>query len=472
MLTTTGTRILHGRDVIYTDEPFITDANVVDQMNLAVTAYQGNSGDIDYLYKYYKGEQPILWKDVESRPEINNKIVENRANEIVSFKTGYLMGEPVQYVAHCEADKVAEEINLLNEYMFEEDKASKDKEIADWMHICGTSYRLVLPNTVRSEDVAPFRIYTLDPRNTLVVYSSDIEHRPVMGITYTNPVIGSPRYCVYTENRYYEIMENQIVVNRPHIMGRIPIIEYPANMARLGAFEIVIGLLDALNDTASKRQDGLDKFVDALLLFHNVNIDKNEYDEFMSRGAIKFQDIDAQTKAEIKYIVNELNQGQTETLVQHQYQTVLEICGMPVMGNGTSDSSNNGAIILRNGWSNADARAKDTELMFKKSEKKFLEIVLDICRTRQRDFNLRLGNVEIRFTRRNYENILAKSQVLTTMLQQPKIHPLLAFEHSGMFSDPGVAYEMSKEYFTEHEQDVQEVPADENQDSAGDSTSL
>jgi hypothetical protein len=58
------------------------------------------------------------------------------------------------------------------------------------------------------------------------------------------------------------------------------------------------------------------------------------------------------------------------------------------------------------------------------------------------------------------------------MLQQPKIHPLLAFEHSGMFSDPGVAYEMSKEYFTEHEQDVQEVPADENQDSAGDSTSL
>lgn len=467
MLTTTGTRILHGRDVIYTDD-IVSDENIVVKMNQAVSDYQKNSGDIDYLYRYYKGEQPILWKEVESRPEINNIIVENRANEIVSFKTGYLMGEPVQYVAHCEAEKVADEINLLNEFMFEEDKATKDKELADWMHICGTSYRLVLPNTNRSEDSAPFRMYTLDPRNTLVVYSSDIEHKPVMGITYTNPVIGAPKYYVYTDKRYYEITEGEIVVSRPHIMGRIPIIEYPANMARLGAFEIVIGLLDALNDTASKRQDGLDKFVDALLLFHNVNISTEEYDQFMSRGAIKFQDIDSQTKAEIKYIVNELNQGQTETLVQHQYQTILDICGMPNRNGGSSTSDTGKAVMLRDGWSNAEARAKDTELMFKKSEKRFLELALDICRTRVNGFNLRLGNIEIRFTRRNYENILEKSQVLTTMLQQPKIHPLLAFEHSGMFSDPGVAYEMSKEYYAEQE----EVPADESEDSAGDSTSL
>lgn len=462
-ITTTGTRPMFGREAVYTDTAFITRENVVEEMQLAVGRYMKNSSDIDYLYRYYKGEQPIQWKAVESRPEINNIIVENRANEIVSFKTGYLMGEPVQYVAHCEAEKVAEEINELNEFMFVQDKASKDKELADWLHICGTSYRLVLPNPVyRQLGGSPFEIYTLDPRNTVVVYSSDIRHNPVMAITWNNPVMEAPRYSVYTATRYYEIVDNDIVVDRPHVMGMIPIIEYPANMARLGAFEIVLGLLDALNDTASKRQDGLDKFVDALLLFHNVNIDSTEYEQFMARGAIKFQDIDAQTKAEIKYIVNELNQGETETLVEHQYKTILEICGMPNRNGGSSTSDTGKAVQLRDGWAGAEARAKDTELMFKRSEKRFLELVLRMCKTYVDRFELELGNIEIRFTRRNYENILEKSQVLTTMLQQPKIHPLLAFEHSGMFSDPGVAYEMSKTYY-------EEVGADENQDSAGDS---
>ena len=47
-------------------------------------------------------------------------------------------------------------INRLNEYVFAEDKAAKDKELADWFHICGTSYRMVLPDAPGEEDEAPF----------------------------------------------------------------------------------------------------------------------------------------------------------------------------------------------------------------------------------------------------------------------------------------------------------------------------
>jgi hypothetical protein len=50
------------------------------------------------------------------------------------------------------------------------------------------------------------------------------------------------------------------------------------------------------------------------------------------------------------------------------------------------------------------------------------------------------------FNRRNYENALVKSQVLTTMLATDKIHPQLAFENCGMFTDPEAAYLLSKEY--------------------------
>jgi hypothetical protein len=67
-----------------------------------------------------------------------------------------------------------------------------------------------------------------------------------------------------------------------------------------------------------------------------------------------------------------------------------------------------------------------------------------------RGFNLDLKDVDVRFTRGNYENITQKAQVLTTMLNNEKIHPQLAFTHSGMFVDPELAYSMSKKYVEEN----------------------
>ena len=68
-----------------------------------------------------------------------------------------------------------------------------------------------------------------------------------------------------------------------------------------------------------------------------------------------------------------------------------------------------------------------------------------------------MSSIEIRFTRRNYENISQKATVLTTMLSNPKIAPILAFTHSGMFSDPQLAYRMSMDYAEEQEKKAAEL---------------
>jgi hypothetical protein len=135
---------------------------------------------------------------------------------------------------------------------------------------------------------------------------------------------------------------------------------------------------------------------------------------------------------------------------------------MPSMSDGSSsDSSNNGAVILKNGWQGAETRAKDSELMFKKSENEVLKLILRIIRdTRglsEDIYNLRLKNISLQFTRRNYENVQSKAQVLVSMLQQNKIHPRLAFEHSGLFTDPESAYQLSKEYVEEQEKKALEM---------------
>ena len=448
---------LNGRRMILTDETEVNIGNVVQILRKALPYHWKNRSEISYLWSYYKGRQPILNRVKEVRPEITNKIVENRANEIVSFKSGYLMGEPLQYVSRGNAENIADAINQLNEFVFAEEKPAKDKELADWFHICGTSFRMVLPDEMAGEDdESPFEIYTLDPRNTFVVYNNGLGNKPILGVKYVVDENGVVHYSCYSDREYFEIVESKVVSYDTHILGEIPIIEYPLNMARIGAFELVIPLLDAINLTDSNRLDGVEQFIQALMLFHNVDISSEDFDELRERGAIKFKDIDPQLKAEINYLVSNLNQGETQTLVDHMYQTVLTICGMPNRNGGSSTSDTGSAVIMRDGWSAAEARAKDSELMFKKSERIFLKVVLNICHTLA-DMDLKVCNVEIRFTRRNYENILQKAQVLDLMLKNNKIHPRLAFEHCGLFVDSDLAYTLSAEYAEEQEQKAQEL---------------
>lgn len=448
---------LNGRRMILTDETEVNIGNVVQILRKALPYHWKNRSEISYLWSYYKGRQPILNRVKEVRPEITNKIVENRANEIVSFKSGYLMGEPLQYVSRGNAENIADAINQLNEFVFAEEKPAKDKELADWFHICGTSFRMVLPDEMAGEDdESLFEIYTLDPRNTFVVYNNGLGNKPILGVKYVVDENGVVHYSCYSDHEYFEIVESKVISYDTHILGEIPIIEYPLNMARIGAFELVIPLLDAINLTDSNRLDGVEQFIQALMLFHNVDISSEDFDELRERGAIKFKDIDPQLKAEINYLVSNLNQGETQTLVDHMYQTVLTICGMPNRNGGSSTSDTGSAVIMRDGWSAAEARAKDSELMFKKSERIFLKVVLNICRTLA-DMDLKVCNVEIRFTRRNYENILQKAQVLDLMLKNNKIHPRLAFEHCGLFVDSDLAYTLSAEYAEEQEQKAQEL---------------
>lgn len=349
---------LYGRRMIKSDETEVTVENVVAILNKALPYHWENRSEIQYLWYYYRGLQPILNREKQVRPEICNKIVENRANEIVSFKSGYLMGEPLQYVSRGNGDNLSDAINQLNEFVFAEEKPAKDKELADWFHICGTSFRMVLPDEgVDEDDDSPFEIYTLDPRNTFVVYNNGLGNKPLLGVKYVVDDNGIVHYSCYSDHEYFEIVESHIIKVEPHILGDIPIIEYPLNIARIGAFELVIPLLDAINLTDSNRQDGVEQFIQALMLFHNVDILSDDYEKLREEGAIKFRDIDPQLKAEVSYLTSTLNQGETQTLVDHMYQTVLTICGMPNRNGGTSTSDTGSAVIMRDGWSAAEARA-------------------------------------------------------------------------------------------------------------------
>jgi len=432
-----------GRKVILTTVREITPDNVCAVLNKALAVHRGNAQDIDYLYSYYKGRQSIIDRVKLIRPDICYKVVENHADEIVSFKTGYLFGDPVVYSGRAE-DDCAEEIQQLNAWNFENNTEALNVEVGTWMHICGTAYKIAIPGDPYITDV-------LDPREAFVVYYNGIPKVPVMGVKIVNVnevgVDYTSLYCVYTDKFYFEIPNTLIGLDtRPvpsyNPMGMVPIIEYPLNMSRRGSIEVVLPLLEALNELASNRMDGIAQYIQSLLLFHNVDVSEEDVQKLKDLGAIKYKDAEG-LPGDVKYITAELNQEGAQTLKDDLYKSVLVISGMPNRNDGAGD--NGLAVIYRDGYTAAEAKAKETEKYFKRSERELLKVILNIVRAFQ-TFDCHLSNIDITFTRKNYDNTATKATVLTQMLGCDKIAPRLAFVKSGMFEDPDAAWKESEEY--------------------------
>lgn len=435
------TQCFYGRKQIYTDEAVITVENVVPVLEKALLVHAINRSQIEYLWNYYCGKTPILSKEKEVRTEINHKININRAFEAVTFKLGYGFGEPIQYIRSGSDDNLSDEIKALNEYMALARKQYRDSQLAEWMLVCGLGMRMLLPGESEEE---PIQVYTLDPRDSFVVKHNGLGERVVMGVKTIVKENGYPVHSVYTKDMYYEIQHGQIIKAEPHVLGDVPIFQYRANQAMLGCFEVALNILDTISEIESNRMDDVQQCVNSFLALMGGTID----DETATKLE-EYKMLCLPEGVDAKYLSVPMQQGDIQVMVDSLYDAFLTICGIPNRNSG-SGGDNGVAVIYRDGYVMAETHMKSLEGEYKDADARFLKMALRILEDMV-GLKLPLKNVESKFTRRNYDNLLTKSQVLTTMLSSPRIHPQLAYAHCGMFVDPESAYLQSREWWEENE---------------------
>ena len=441
----------YGRRVIYSDVQKITAENVADEVRKAYLVHGTNQAEIKKLHDIYCGKTDILFKTREVRETINHQICENRAWQITNFYNGYVFGEPVQYIRRENSkqngadDAIAADVNALNGHAFTAGKAACDKKLGEWIFIAGSGYRMTLPNVdwEKDGDESPFCVYALNPGQTFIIYSSDVDGHALAGVYVVMRENNERVFSVYTDEAYYEFTEYGPVAEKPHTLGMIPIVEYPLEESRLGVFEVVVDLLNALNELDSNRLDDIVQFVNSFLAVLGAEVNKEVYEKL---EAWKMLCLPEGTDA--KYISANLSQADVQTLKNDILDAIVTITGIPNRNGGSSTSDTGTAVLMRDGWQDAEARAKGVETMFREAETKTLKLMLRILRDTT-GTSLKLSDIDTHFTRRNYENIASKSQVLVTMLNNPKIHPELAFAHCGMFPDPESAYLQSMAYYDE-----------------------
>lgn len=442
-----------------------------------------NQSEFDALDLYYKGEQDILNKEKTVRPKINNITLENHAFEMVEFLKGYMVGRPIKY-SQVVTGASTDDITMLNTYMLEQNKATKDTTMLENMAKGGVGYYMILPKgsdyyvdkkflgkTVKRtllyniDKEAPFDIYLQDPRNTFVVYSSYTGNKKLCGGCITRIGDNEHRLTIYAPNKVYIANCSSVapygirnLVEETIDLPYCPIIEYKLNASRIGIIEIVKSMLDTLNKISSNQMDDIEQFVNSVMVFTNQDINKEKFTELLELGAVNIKSISPQFPADVKLLSQSLNHTDINTYYERIYNKMMGIVAIPKSGDRATSGGDTGqARLLGEGWTLADQRAMTYQNMITESERELLTIILYICRnTPECKINeLYPSDVEVKFSRSKSDNMLVKSQVILN-LQAAQIPEEIIAQVCELFDAPLEVSEAWKANIKEAKEEAKE----------------
>ena len=448
----------YGRTTIYANytEQEILNASedkqkeiILDIMKSAIHIHNNNKLKTRYLRDFYEGNQDIYSKVKITRPEINNKTVENWAYALTDFKKCWLLGKPIQYVQID--DKGEKEVSKLNEFCRFENKSAKDLLLYENILVAGRAYRYVAPDAKYNEDEAPFEIINVDNDLCEVVYSSQLGHEQLLSFIETSMMYIDTdnqskkkyykEYTIYLRNKKFVLSGRNglsfVGEVTPLVINEHYITEYYLNSGRISLIELGKDLFNDINYLESLDKDDMEQFVNAIMVFQNAEVSQKEIEEIRELGAVQISSTDGR-EAKVYLLEQRLNANTTQTYYSRLLNALHQILGIPKASDtGEVSYGDTGqARLTGQGYTSAGIRADGDEIMFDMCDKNSLKTILKICREKTKDIkDLKTSQVEAKFQRNMSDNLLVKTQALMN-LYSAKIPRKFANAIVGLFNDP------------------------------------
>ncbi len=447
--TQSSTRIFTGREQFLTSlrSEDITKDNVIAFVSEFYQKFLPQKSDIEYLLNYDKGDQPIKSKVRDVLSEANNIVIVNLARTGRKSIQAAFLGQATQYLPTEESDALKNALKKITSVYREEDEAAHNLDIEDFRGICGVAYEFVGKDSVSDFD---FSLKTLDPNLSFMVKNSGMKQEKVLFDTFyayndpsTNKHVGT-YHLVYTNKLIFEFVLKEngtetfkipdksgkkvdiIVSNNP--LGDIPVVEYINNRERMGDFEAAITILDAINSLYSKRIDNIDDLVDALIVFVNTTIyekkivdGKEIWDDTKLKLMKKNKAVEILGEpglpADIKHIVNKLDQENVQVVVDNLTALAYAVMGVP---NGVNAKTSGGgdtgeAANTREGWKAFEHMLNIKERHFRKALKNRMKIIQRLNKFDKEMVEFDVAKTNIKFVRSKELNSQAFAQALKTL---------------------------------------------------------
>lgn len=488
-----------GRYELFTDQPEITEDNIIPILREVFPMHQANASRINYLLEYEAGNQPLMRKKTY-RPDIDCKIVDNVAHEITKFHIGYKWGIPITIVQRGEKDSGSENevdaISLLNEQYEMQEIKKKTQRLARFVEICGVGYTFVDINSEDDEEY--FNIEALDPRTTFVVRSNFYyDHRIMIAGTFRTDKSGNNYFTCFTKDNRFEITNLIKITNgekneeeekwyhadrsgEANPLGMTPIVEWIRNDDRMGCFERQISDLDNLNLLVSDLTNDIDQ--NTQTVWHGNDLEFPKRQITMSDGSTREEETKPETNEWV--ITQTTSDGKTPFIkplsVSYDYNgmlsniitrrsLILQNADVPSRG-GSSGGNTGTALDISSGWETTEAVAAAQQNIMESCKMEEIKVVLKVIQKSSfvpQDsplLKLKVKDCQANIKRNKSYELATKTNAYATMVGHG-IHGYHAMKTVNLFDDVNQVWADSKDSVEQYQMSVYGNKAEEVSDN-------
>lgn len=355
---------------------------------------------------YYDGLQEILNKAYSDPNKPCSKTVINYCKNIVDSYCGYLATPG--YISYKSNEDIEEIMDILryNDYQAEDSDFLLDALIygtaAELMYIDSTGhtrFRLINPtqcfgiydDSLTGDLMYFVRMYKASDWDDTDKYYVDV-------------------YSDYDIKHYIMFSQMgglQFISEEPHYFSQCP-----ANIFTLpdekSIFDCVIGLQDAANELLSSEIDDYSAFVDAFLVFTNVDVDTDDITSLREDRVIALPN-----DANAQWLTKSANDAQVENILKRIHESIYRIAACPDFSAESFVGGVSSGIAIQYRLTGMETRAGKVEALMKKALQRRVEIIAGIA-------SLKLGeevfrDIEINFKRNIPEDLTATINIINSL---------------------------------------------------------
>ena len=355
---------------------------------------------------YYDGLQVILNKAYSDPNKPCSKTVINYCKNIVDSYCGYLATPG--YISYKSNEDIEEIMNILryNDYQAEDSDFLLDALIygtaAELMYIDSTGhtrFRLINPTQC-------FGIYDDSLTGDLMYFvrmykASDWDNTDKYYVDVYSD------YDVKHYTMFSQMGGLQLRSQEPHYFSQCP-----ANIFTLpdekSIFDCVIGLQDAANELLSSEIDDYSAFVDAFLVFTNVDADSDDITRLREDRVIALPD-----NANAQWLTKSANDAQVENILKRIHESIYRVAACPDFSSESFVGGVSSGIAIQYRLTGMETRAGKVEALMRKALQRRVEIIAGIA-------SLKLGeevfrDIEIDFKRNIPEDTMAIINMINSL---------------------------------------------------------
>ena len=355
---------------------------------------------------YYDGLQAILNKAYSDPNKPCSKTVINYCKNIVDSYCGYLATPG--YISYKSNEDIEEIMDILryNDYQAEDSDFLLDALIygtaAELMYIDSTGhtrFRLINPTQC-------FGIYDDSLTGDLMYFvrmykASDWDDTDKYYVDVYSD------YDVKHYTMFSQMGGLQFRSQEPHYFSQCP-----ANIFTLpdekSIFDCVIGLQDAANELLSSEIDDYSAFVDAFLVFTNVDVETDDIKSLREDRVIALPN-----DANAQWLTKSANDAQVENILKRIHESIYRVAACPDFSSESFVGGVSSGIAIQYRLTGMETRAGKVEALMRKALQRRVEIIAGIA-------SLKLGeevfrDIEIEFKRNIPEDITATINIINSL---------------------------------------------------------